>query len=132
MFELFETKAKVTVPKKPVPPTQLEEYGGYYYDALRDGGTKASTDKGAIDSNQVSWGLSTDKSGGWGRLSMGLVNIALNHGKSYGILGTAETTASYDAQKRSYIYETAKMTGTDPTQKIMLVSLFPKKWDSAA
>lgn len=46
---------------------------------------------------------------------MGIVNIALNHGKSYGVLGTKESTADYDAQKRSFIFDVAKMTQADPT-----------------
>ena len=46
---------------------------------------------------------------------MGILNIALNHGKSYGVNGSKESTADYDAQKRSFIYDTAKMSGTDPT-----------------
>jgi len=45
---------------------------------------------------------------------MGLVNIVASHGKSYGVHGTAETTASYDAEKRSYIYDATKMTGAAP------------------
>jgi hypothetical protein len=36
----------------------------------------------------MSFGVTLDTQGGWGRLTMGLVNIVASHGKSYGVLGT--------------------------------------------
>ena len=61
LIDLFEAKETVTVPSKPEPPTQLEVYAGHYYDSTKAGGTKSTTDGGATDDKQISFGLSTDK-----------------------------------------------------------------------
>lgn len=113
-----------TPPVVPTKPTQPQAYKGLFiYPATLIPTTK-STQHFFVDKGM----------GGWGGLTMGLLEPIKCGEKSFGIYGIDADIGSDCAytsrQENSFVYNQADMTTSNFNPKYMIVSIWANKWDA--